>query len=36
MMIEEKMLMCFQNLALVEVSAPPSEGWLEDTGVTLV
>lgn len=36
MMLEEKNLMCFQNSALVEVSAPPPEGWLEDAGVMLV
>lgn len=29
MMLEEKSV-CFQNAALLEVSAPPAEGWLED------
>lgn len=35
-MLEEKKLMCFQNSALVEVSAHPPEDWLEDAGAMLV
>lgn len=32
MVLEEKKSVCFQNSGLVEVSAPPPEGWLEDAG----